>query len=218
MKRKASTQTGAAKKKPALERQGAVYGYAALTRKKSSLTLTPELKYNDVTFSTDATTTETVVSLTNFAAGDTALLRDGNKIQPKSLNLRVSFANEALTQSNLIRCVVVLDKQPNAVAPTYATVFDAATVVAQRQVATASRFTILCDDVVTLNALSGTGGAVSKAFWQRYISLPSMITTYSGSAAAEPYTNGLYFMYLGDTAAGATDVDVVGSARLRFLG
>lgn len=45
--------------------------------KKPSVSLAPELKYNDTAFNTDATTSGAVIALSTFAAGDTALLRDG---------------------------------------------------------------------------------------------------------------------------------------------
>lgn len=193
--------------------------------KRMSIALAPELKYNDVTFNTDATTTPTVVSLTNFAAGDTALLRDGNKILTKSLNFRMQVANEALTQSNTIRCVVVVDKQPNGTAPTYSgnvvtSVFDAQTITAQRQVSTQSRFHILKDEVFVLNQIGSTGGALSQAFWQAFVPIPAKyeLAIFGDQNAGEPITNGLYFMYIGSTAAGVVDTDVVGTARLRFIG
>lgn len=70
MKRRASkelTSTGKYKKskKPVYKRQSA------------GLSLAPELKYNDTAFNTDATTGGAVIALSTFAAGDTALLRDG---------------------------------------------------------------------------------------------------------------------------------------------
>ena len=218
MKRKASTTPqGPASKKPTLERQGAVYGKALYGGKNTGLA--PELKYNDVTFTDDATTTATVVSLTNFAAGDTALLRDGNKIAPKSLNIRVKLTNEALTQSNVVRMMVVHDRQPNNAAPTLSLVLDSQSPTGQRLVGTASRFMILCDEVIVLNADGGTGAGVQKAFWQKYLKLdPKLITSFLDGSAGEPYSNGLYLMYIGDVAAGATDCDVSGSCRLRFFG
>lgn len=219
MKRKGSALE---KKKPKYSRQNAS---GNLNKRRRGVTIQPEMKFNDVTFATAATTTPTVVSLTNFAAGDTALLRDGNKIATKSLNFRMQVANEALTQSNTVRCVVVVDKQPNGAAPTYSgsvvtSVFDAATVVAQRQVSTASRFHILKDDTFVVNQEGSTGGALSQAFWQCYLKIAEkyQLCTFGDSAAGEPISNALYLMYIGSTASGATDTTVTGTARLRFFG
>uniref|UniRef100_UPI004047E422 hypothetical protein n=1 Tax=Yoonia sp. TaxID=2212373 RepID=UPI004047E422 len=113
MKRKASTQGGSAYKKPRLTRQGGVYG-AGL--KKASVTLAAEKKFNDVSFATDATTTGTIVALNTIAAGDTALLRDGNKILCKTLYIKCNYVLEDIAQSALMRFMLVVDKNANVAA------------------------------------------------------------------------------------------------------
>lgn len=216
MKRKASdiSKKGSAKKaRPSFKRQGA------------RLSLQQELKYNDVAIATDASTTETVVALTTFAAGDTALLRDGNKIIVKSIELRIALANEALTQANTVRFVVVKSMQANAAAPTWfvgtltTDVFDASTVTARRAVATASRFKIIMDKTIVVNQEGGTGAALSQEYLHKYIPIVrEEITQFGSEASGIPITNAYYLMYVGSTASGATDLDVVGTARLRFVG
>ena len=75
--------------------------------------IAPELKFNDVSFTTDATTTGAIIALNQMAAGDTALLRDGNKISMKSIQLRFWLQNEASTVNAIVRMFIVYDKQPN---------------------------------------------------------------------------------------------------------
>lgn len=217
MKRKASIALATGRKKPKAMQTS--------VRKSSALKdLKPELKYNDVSFNTDATTTETVIALTTIAAGDTALLRDGNKIICKSLELRIHLTNEALTQSNVVRFVVVKSMQSNSAAPTWFTgggltdVFDASTITARRATLTASRFKIIMDQTLVLNQFGSTGGALSMEYFHKYMKLPDEVTSFFDGTAAVPVTNAYYLMYVGSTAAGATDCDVVGTARLRFVG
>lgn len=195
-------------------------------RQNASSMLKPELKFNDVAVTGDASTTETVVALTSFAAGDTALLRDGNKIIAKSLDVRLLIGNEALTQNNTVRFVIVCAYQANAAASTWFTgvagldAYDASTVTARRAVETVTRYKVLMDETVVLNQTSGTGGALQQAYLHRYVKIPKdcQLAQYASSASSIPITNSLSLMYVGSTASGATDVDVVGTVRLRFQG
>lgn len=222
MKRKRSTQGSAPAKKRAV---GAGPAAQQPFRKKSlAVTLAPEKKFQDTSFSTDATTTETVVSLTTFAAGDTALLRDGNKIICNSCELRIRLTNEALTQNNIVRFALVQAKQANAAAPTWfaanplTDVFDAATVTARRNTASSTKFKIILDEVIVVNQTSGTGGALQEAYWHKWVKLPEEVTQFADGTSAIPVTNAYFLMYIGTVAAGATDLDVNGTARIRFMG
>lgn len=224
MKRKASTQLGASRYQPKPKYRAALGRPFVTPRSRPNPELAPEKKFNDVSFATDATTTGTVVALNTFAAGDTALLRDGNKVMNKSLNLRISYALESLTASANLRFIVVLDKNANGTSPTVASALtgplDAITPEAQRRVDSISRFWVLMDEVVTLNAQTGTGGALSKGFLQRNIKIPQdlALSQYIDGTAAVPVSNSLSLLYFSDLAAGAADVDISGTCRLRFVG
>jgi len=191
-------------------------------KKKAAVALTDELKYNDVAITTDASTTETVVALTTFAAGDTALTRDGNKIICKSLDFKIAMANEATTQCNTVRFVLVQSMQANNTAPTWfvgvagTDVFDASTVTARRSVNTASIYKILMDKVIVIN--QGNSTSLQQAYLKKFIKLPDVVTTFISSSSGIPMTNAYYLMYVGSSAAGVVDVDVAGTARLRFIG
>lgn len=219
MKRKASSLGKGSK--PKLARQNAS---GNLKTRRKSISLRDELKYNDVALATDASTTETVVALTTFAAGDTALLRDGNKIVCKSIEIRMILGNESLAQGNTVRVVVVKSTQANGAAPSWylaqvgADVYDASNVVARRAVETASRYKIMMDETIVLNQIGSTGGSVSQAYFHKYIKLPDEITQFPSGASGIPITNAYYLMYMGSTASGATDCDVLGTVRLRFVG
>lgn len=221
MKRKATTT-----KRPVLKRQKTTMLIVPTRRRQQKSMIIPdELKYNDVSISTDASTTETVVALTTFAAGDTALLRDGNKIVCKSIELRINMANEAVTQSNTVRFVLVKCMQCNATAPTWyqggvlTDVFDASTVTARRAIISASRYRILMDETIVVNQMTGVAAsAPTQAYFHKYLKLSQDVTQFFDGTAAVPMTNAYYLMYVGSTASGVTDLDIAGTARLRFVG
>jgi hypothetical protein len=216
MKRKATDQKGPALKKRATK--------TTSRRKSASVKIGEELKFNDVAIATDASTTETVIALTTFAAGDTVLLRDGNKVICKSLELRINVSNESLTQNNTVRFAVIQAKQANAAAPTWfvgnplTDVFDQSTTVARRNTASASKFKVILDHTMCVNQGSGTGGALQQDYWHKWVRLPDEVTQFADNTSAIPTTNAYFLMYVGSTASGATDLDVQGTARIRFVG
>lgn len=224
MKRKFSGGGASAPfKKPRLVRQNALVSFRASAA--GSQGILDELKYNDAAVVTDVTTTPVIVDLNNFAAGDTAIQRDGNKIMMKSLDIRLNFTLEAITQNATCRFVVVLDKNANTVAPTWSgaaasSVFDAATIESQRQVSTMGRFVILMDKTFCINQSASNAGGVQHFFFKKYVKIAPkyQLVTYAANTAAVPVTNGLSLMYISDVAAGITDVNVAGTTRLRFVG
>lgn len=215
-KRKAATQKGPAPKRRKVA--------GTKTFKPKNVVLAPELKYNDAAFAADATTTGAIVALNNMAAGDTALLRDGNKILMKTIQLRFTIENEANNQNNAVRMLIVYDKQPNLAAATIAGAgtgpLDTITIQSLRQVATTSRFKVLMDRVYVINSTSDTAGALQIMHDEAYIKIPSdcQLTQFADGAAGAPQTGNLLLMYFGNVAAGAADTNVLGQARLRFIG
>lgn len=191
--------------------------YASAPRRSNqSSALKPELKYFDTAFTTDATSTSTVVQLNSVAAGDTALTRDGNKLAMRSLELRIKGNLEATTQNASIRFVLLIDKQPNNATISWGTVFDSESPQSLRLIASMSRFEILMDKVIIVNATSTT--ALQKFFFKKYVKMPNIVSSYTDGSAAIPYTNSLILMYNSDVATGITDTDIFGQARLRFVG
>jgi len=194
-----------------------------IRRTKPSV-LSPELKFNDNAFATDATTTGAITALNQMAAGDTALLRDGNKILMKSIQLRFTLENEALNQNNAVRMLVVYDKNANLGTASIATAgtgpLDSITIQSLRQVATMSRFKVLSDKVYVLNSTSDTAGALQIIHDELFIKIPKdcQLTAFADGVSGAPITGHLLLMYFGNVAAGAGDVNVLGQARLRFWG
>lgn len=185
---------------------------------------TSEKKYNDLTLNQDANTTAVLTPLSSFATGDTVILRDGNKVLFKTIHIKCRLTNSALTQSNVVRFVLVVDKLAQAeqcqwgTASSVADVFDDVTVVARRNIQSAERFIVLMDEVITLNAMSGTGGAASMAYFERFVKIPPalQLVAWSGHSATIPIKNAYTLMYLGSTPAGISDVTVEGTVRVRW--
>lgn len=216
MKRKASTQGTQAFKKPRLERQGAVYG-KNLTRR--SALLGEEIHYFDKTISDDGTTTSVALPLNTIVQGDTIADRSANKILMKSLELRILYSNEAITQNNRVRVLVVLDKQPNGAQAVLTDVLEAEAIISFPKIANKSRFKILADDVITLNQSGSAAGAFQKEFYHKYLKIKGdlALSTFASNATAVPITNGLTIFYVGDVVAGAADADMTVNCRLSFM-
>jgi hypothetical protein len=219
MKRK----QGPSKEKPTLKKQKTSGFFTPRTR-LTGVGLKPELKFNDSSFNADATTTGSVVALNQMAAGDTALLRDGNRIKMKSIQLKFTLELEAITQNAVCRFLIVYDRNTNLTNPTIATAgtgpLDTITVQSLRQVATVSRFKVLYDKSFALNSTSDTATALQIQFEEVFVKIPldCQDTAFADGAAGAPISGGLYLMFFSNIAAGATDVNVAGQARLRFWG
>lgn len=193
-------------------------------RKGPGVGLAPELKFNDGPFTTDATTTGAIIALNQMAAGDTALLRDGNKIRMKSIQLRFFLNLEAATTNAIVRMFIVYDRQSNLANPSIATAgtgpLDTITIQSLRQVATVSRFKVLWDHVYVLNQQNDTVTCLQIVNDEIFLKIPEdcQLTTFADNTQAAPISGGLYLMYFSNLAAGAADVDVNGQFRLRFWG
>lgn len=194
------------------------------SRKRVGVGIGQELKFNDVTFNTDASTTGTVVALNHMAAGDTALTRDGNKIRMKSIQLKWTSELESLAQNAVVRVMIVYDRQPNAAAPSIATAatgpLESISVNALRRVDTVTRFKVLYDNTYSLNNTNDTAGAFQIRFDECFVKIPEdcQLASFVDGNAGAPSTGGLYLMYMSTVASGATDVSMDGRARLRFWG
>lgn len=180
-----------------------------------------EKKFFDSSSVTDASTTVTVVPLNSMAAGDTALTRDGNKILCKSIQLRIAVQNESLSENNIFRYVVVHDKNANGVSPTGAQVFEGTpNVYSMKNISNASRFRTLLDQVMPINNTSDTAGCFRKEYFDHFITIPEdlQLTQYADGTADVPISGSLSLLYLSDVVSGVTDLNVIDSNRLRFVG
>lgn len=190
-------------------------------RKKANVSIGVEKKFFDSVTVTDATTTASVLSLNNMGAGDTALLRDGNKILCKSIQLRGSFSLEAVSANAIVRYMIIHDKNANGTAPTAAQVFEGTPAVqGLKNIGNASRFVTLLDKTIVLNSTTTTATALQKEYISEYVKIPQnlQLAAYADGTAAVPTSGSLSLIIISDLAAGAADVDTFINTRLRFIG
>jgi len=208
MKRKASTAINRPFKRP---RQ------VAPSKKKASVSLAAEKKFNDTSSLTDATTTAVLVNLNAMAAGDTALLRDGNKILSKSIQIRGTIRNESATISTVVRVMVVYDKNSNGTQPTAVQILEGIPgVTSLKSVANASRFITLMDKTYVTNS----NGSFNYNYINEYVKVPQncQLAAFADGTAAVPVSGSLTLLYIGSESTGVADTDIVFQMRCRFVG
>lgn len=195
----------------------------AMARRRAAGPVVGEMHSYDVALTDDVTTTPSITIVNAMAQGTDSDDREGRKIHMQSLMVKLHITNEAdnTKYSDLMRVMVVYDKQANKAAPVIGDLLDATTMVANKNINNRDRFTVLGDEIVHLKrdaAYSATVGVYSW-YYERFFQLRNKQTTYSDAAAGvgSVTTGALYVVYFGTIAAAAADYDVVGTARLRFL-
>lgn len=116
--------------------------------------------------------------------------------------------------------MLVRDRNANASATAIGNVIDSITPESLRVIGNMSRFDILMDKVVVLNNTSDTAGSLQKAFFKKYIKVPTeeSLTCYVDGTASIPITNSYSLIYLSDVAASIDDVNIYGQCRMRYVG
>lgn len=155
----------------------------------------------------------TVEQLTNIAQGDDYDQRDGRKIKLKNMTLRFTLGG---TQGH--RIVVVHDRSPNGILPTWTEVFDISTITdlvyAPPNTNTAGRFTIL-RDYLAPNGSNQSGDSSVVLFDKIFVNLDKIPqTTFSGtgSSIANQAQNHIYLFYVGVTSSTLT-----GSCQMKYV-
>jgi len=176
-----------------------------------------ERKFTDTIDGSDVSSAGQVTPVNLVATGTDFNNRIGRKIIIKSFQVRSIFTLEDPTEPNAIRCMLVYDKQTNGNLPGIADILDTAT-AANAQAAMVNlnnrdRFVILMDKIYRLNI-----GAQTNMVFKKYKKL-NHETVYSGTTAAigSIATGGLYWVTLGNRAAGVVDVDQASTCRIRFV-
>lgn len=211
MKRKASYQL----QKPKLQRQGAVYGRAALQRApKPTRPLALEKKFLDTSVLNNVDVTAgVIINLALVPQGQTDVTRIGNKITATSIACRGLTTQDTATNGTL-RIIVFIDKQANGAAAAVTDILETANFASFRNLDNVDRFDILVDDYHTINAMNTGSG--SEYFWQYYKKLDVPIH-FSGATGAitELRSNNIGILYISSIAA-LNAAQLGGVARLRY--
>jgi len=155
---------------------------------------------------TSLTSTPQVFALSDIAQGDNYTQRNGNLVQSKYLQYEYSCNQVAGTLPINFKMALVLDRQPNGTAPTFAQVFDTSVsqlVFTMKNIAAfQERFKILKEDIGV--ATSTTGGDAGQSCYKGYIDLSKLkqadqVTRWNGTTATSPNTNGYYLLIVSTT-------------------
>lgn len=181
-----------------------------------------EVKFVDTAISGDVNSTPVVTLLNGVAQGSGVSARIANKTLMVGVNVRLHVTNETAVRDRLsaMRVVLVLDHQTNKAALTTTDVLEAATMQAQQKWENQRRFTVLTDEVVSLNTFGGsaTGADVYHWVFTWEQDLWNVVRyTGSGSTVANIVDGSLYLIYFGPDAAGVDDFDCVGTSRVLFV-
>jgi len=193
----------------------------------------------------DTTSTNASCTVVNLIDPGTASFnRIGRKIRMKSLRLKMIFLHvsaPAATTSNVInnvvRMVVVYDKQPSGAIPTFDDIFgcsdragtETGGFYSNLRYDNTDRFKVLKDRYIPMNAtLATTAGSTNQARFvhtcEEYIDLKGLETVYSGQSSpctiADVSSGALYVFYranLNTTTTNFTLIDGDSNFRLRYM-
>lgn len=186
-----------------------------------------EWKYKDVIVNADINSTATLTLLNGIAPGTGAQERIGMKITVRSIQMSLRFTTTPATGvDQYCRVFLVMDRQCNGAvigAPT--DILAAGNVSGLRNLANRKRFKIMWDKLVPMGGNLNAAGTPSTLPNMRIVKMymklrrPLVIEYNTGIAGtvADISTNSLYLVTLGTEAAGNTDVNMVGYARIRYV-
>lgn len=189
-------------------------------------------------------TNTSMVTLNLVSPGTGSYNRVGRKISMMSVRLRgmasLSIANAATTGDivgNVLRMVVVYDKQPSGTVPTFDTIFGSTDISGTESTNfldpvkydNMARFQVLRDTVIDVNpqAHNAEGGTtdqvVYKCSFDEYLKLGGRETVYSGQSVpctiADVSSGALYVFFRADsnTSPGSQwTIEADSKARLRY--
>lgn len=138
-------------------------------------------------------TTSSVTALNPIAQGSSDVTRNGDSILAKYIQLSGEVFGSASSSQDIVRIVLLCDKENRGTAPTYTDVYTDASVHSYLNKENMDRFIILRDWHFTFS----TGSKNAFAF-KKFIRLNTHLK-YSGNAgnATDIRQNGLYLMVLG---------------------
>jgi len=181
-----------------------------------------DAKFVDATITQAAVnTTATIQHVSIIAQGNTVNDRVGKACRATTAKVRAVVSQDAAAQSNVVRCLLVWDYQPNKALAAVTDIIDAATPQAQPKRENNLRFKIIRDWWMTLSGNGNLGTVTTKVLIDSYVKLPRdaniLYTTADTTGVIGDVIQGaLLFITLGDAAAGTADNALTGTLRLNF--
>lgn len=212
---------GAGRLKKGYQRTGGYYKYAR-NYSKYGLGSSTEQKFFDTALSEvfDKTAETAQASLNLVPQGVTENTRIGRKLHIKSIYIRGRFFNDpaATNQMSICTLILVLDKQCNGAAATWADVFDGTqTNQRMRNLANSERFQVIKTWDCILPLTAGVDGAYTSTGcpleWYKKVNIPILFSNTTG-AITEICCNNL--LLLGGDSVSDDTCSFQGTCRLRF--
>lgn len=181
-----------------------------------------EKKFYDENATIYPDTTYQANCLTNMAQGDTNITRTGNSIALKSFHLKGVLKRDSTVPGEIVRVMLVLDKDNAAgTIPNITDVVASSGVYSFRNMDYARRFTVLMDRTYTYQTDKPN---VVIEFWKKFYMkkdkrgrpVISHHCLFDGSTANNFTRNHIYLYVIGNTATGSTASDFTYSTRIRF--
>jgi len=180
-----------------------------------------EWKYNDTAATYHYHSTPQLVLLNGLAPGNSASQRVGMKVSIRSVEIRMApHATTTNGEENTIRCMIVLDRQSNGVAPTAITdILQTNSVTSPRSLTQRKRFKIIWDRLFAIGAATNSGTAQTRTI-DKYIKFKRpIVAEYNAGVAgtiADISANSLWLVFFATQPSGATDSLGPSYVRIRY--
>lgn len=186
-----------------------------------------ELKFHDVDFSNSVVSAiGKIEQLLEIKQGTTESERIGRKCTIKTIGLRVIAKLPPVTvqanSSDTLRFMLILDKQTNGAPATPSEVLQTADILEYKNVANSTRFEIIWDKSITINAQAGAGNGTTDndtfemQQWLYYFKKVHIPIEYNNTLGAitEIRSNNLFLLQFSEKGLIQTRT----KARIRFVG
>lgn len=172
--------------------------------------LNVEKKYNDVTVSSNPSSSGALSTLAGVGQGDTASDREGISVKWTSIHMQCSLIMHNSATHTIVRMMILIDKQPNGSLASITDVLESADINSFNNKNNAYRFKTLMNRKYTLNSEYPE----KSAKFNRKLSLH---TRYTGSASSVSAinSNNIIFLIVSDEATNTPSVNL--EFRLRFV-
>lgn len=177
--------------------------------------LNTEFKYSEGRYSNtiDSTTVTQAQGLAGLTKGDGASNRDGNQVRIKSIQLKIAGEINASATSTRLRCILVIDKQANGVAPTLANILslNTAYIDSFRDLDFRKRFVILRDFTMLLD--SNNEQAQMDVY--KKVDIKVVYDASNNGDITDISTNSIFMFFVSDEAVNLPTV--TSSYRIRYI-
>lgn len=172
-----------------------------------------EFKSRDTAVANTVSTSGTVISINSTAEGNGIENRSGEVARMKSVQWKLEITKSTSNSKwDFVRCMLVLDKQPNEALASVTDIIETADEVAFRSLSHRKRFVILHDKMFVLDDKS------CQAIYDEYYRKIDLRTIYDAGNAgtiADITSNALLLVIIGEEATNFSTVG--GNVRVRFV-